>query len=306
MRAIKTSLAILPILAFLLIPIAAADNRFVTTLAFIFIVYTTVALSWNIIGGMAGQLNLGHAAFFGLGAYSMAVSTSSGLHPYLGVFLGGLAALGLSIAMTPLLRLRGDYFAIGTLSLAEAIKIAILNIHAYGIRVAPDLSLGRFENYYFAASIFAATVLVTYLILHSRYKLAFYSIRENEKLADVSGINPTKYKVMALMLSATITGLVGGIYGYNLLYVPAEHVLSIEWTIIPVFMVLIGGRGTLLGPLIGALIYLGVYYILQFTVTETSLLAFGIILVLVIKFMPNGLVEEFLIKGLGVKRTSIV
>jgi branched-chain amino acid transport system permease protein len=85
MRAIKTSLAILPILAFLLIPIAAADNRFVTTLAFIFIVYTTVALSWNIIGGMAGQLNLGHAAFFGLGAYSMAVSTSSGLHPYLGV-----------------------------------------------------------------------------------------------------------------------------------------------------------------------------------------------------------------------------
>jgi branched-chain amino acid transport system permease protein len=71
-------------------------------------------------------------------------------------------------------------------------------------------------------------------------------------------------------------------------------------------MVLIGGRGTLLGPLIGALIYLGVYYILQFTVTETSLLAFGIILVLVIKFMPNGIVEEFLIKGLGVKRTSIV
>jgi branched-chain amino acid transport system permease protein len=306
MRVIKTSLAILPIFALLLIPIAAADNSFAITLALIFIIYTTVALSWNIIGGMAGQLNLGHAVFFGMGAYSMAVSTILGFHPYLGVLLGGLVALGLSIAMIPLLRLRGDYFAIGTLSLAEAIKTAILNIHAYGIRVTPDPSLGRFENYYFAASILVATIFVTYLILHSRYKLAFYSIRENEKLAEANGINPTKYKVMALMLSASITGLVGGIYGYNLLYVPAEHVFSIEWTIIPVFMVLIGGRGTLLGPLIGSLIYLAVYYTLQFTITETSLLAFGIILVLIMKFMPNGLVEEVLIKRLGVKRTSIV
>jgi len=306
MRAIKTALPILLLVVILLVPIAAADNRFATTLAFIFIIYTTVALSWNIIGGMAGQLNLGHAAFFGVGAYIMAISTGSGLHPYLGVLLGGLAALGLSGAMVPLLRLRGDYFAIGTLSLAEAIKIAILNIYAYGIRVTPDPSLGRFENYYLASAILIATVIITYMILNSRYKLAFYSIRENEKLADVSGINPAKYKIMVLMISAVITGLVGGIYGYNLLYVPAEHVLSIEWTIIPIFMVLIGGRGTLLGPIIGALIYLSVYYVLQFTITETSLLVFGIILVLAIKFMPNGLVEAVLIKSLGVKRTSII
>lgn len=298
-------LAAASVAALLAIPPLAAENNFIITLAFIFATYTTLALAWNIIGGFAGQLNLGHAAFFGVGAYILSLSTTSGLHPYLGVLGGGVAAVGLALLMSPLLRLRGDYFAIGTLSLAEAIKVAILNIHAYGMRVAPYPGLGRVENYYFLTALLIAACLTTYVILRSRIKLAFVSIRENETLATGSGINPLKYKIIALALSGLFTGFTGGIYGYNLLYVPAEHVFSIEWTIIPLFMVLIGGRGTLTGPLIGAFIYLGIYYLLQFTITEISLLVFGLIVVLIIKFMPQGLIETVLINRVGVKRSSV-
>ncbi|MEM2064320.1 MAG: branched-chain amino acid ABC transporter permease [Candidatus Caldarchaeum sp.] len=287
------------------IPTMAAENNFIITLAFIFSAYTTLALAWNIVGGFAGQLNLGHAAFFGVGAYVLSLVSTAGMHPYLGVLGGGAAAVGLALLMSPLLRLRGDYFAIGTLSLAEAIKIAILNVHAYGMRVAPYPGLGRIENYYFLSGLLTAASLTTYFILRSRLKLALVSIRENEVLAAGSGVNPLKYKILALVVSGLFAGLTGGIYGYNLLYVPAEHVFSIEWTIIPLFMVLIGGRGTLTGPLIGAVLYLGIYYLLQFTITEISLLVFGLTVVLIIKFMPQGLVETVLINRVGVKRASI-
>jgi len=300
------SLTISALVLLLSVPIIAAGNSFVITLAFIFSIYTVLALSWNIVGGYTGMLNLGHAAFFGVGAYTLALSTGSGIHPYVGVLAGGVAAVGLVFLMSPLLRLRGDYFAIGTLSLAEAIKVAVLNVHAYGIRVAPYEGLGRLENYYFASAVLIAVAATTYLLQRSKLRLALLSIRENEVLAKASGINPLKYRLTALLLSGVFTGIAGGIYGYNLLYVPAEHVFSIEWTIIPLFMVLIGGRGTLTGPLVGSLIYLGIYYILQFTVTELSLLAFGLVVVLIIKFMPNGIVETLFIKTLGMKRFNII
>ncbi|MEM2072899.1 MAG: branched-chain amino acid ABC transporter permease [Candidatus Caldarchaeum sp.] len=288
------------------IPVVAGGNNFIIALSFIFATYTTLALSWNIVGGFAGQLNLGHAAFFGVAAYTLALSTNAGMHPYVGVLAGGIAAIGMALLMSPLLKLRGDYFAIGTLSLTEAIKVAILNVHAYGIRLTPYQGLSRVQNYYFLATLLITVCVATFLIERSRIKLAFVSIRENEALASGSGVNLVKYKVLALVLSGFFTGLVGGIYGYNLLYVPAEHVFSIEWTIIPLFMVLIGGRGTLTGPLIGAVIYLGIYYVLQFTVTEISLVVFGLVVVLIIKFMPQGLIETLVVKKLGVRRTSIV
>ncbi len=305
MRA-RIILATASALLLLAIPTLAAGNNFIITLAFLFTIYTTLALAWNIVGGFAGQLNLGHAAFFGVGAYTLALSTGAGAHPYLGVAAGGVSTVGLALLMSPLIRLRGDYFAIGTLSLAEAIKVAVLNIHAYGIRVTPYEGLGRVENYYLAVVLLIAVSLTTYMILRSRLKLALVSIRENEILANASGVNPLKYKILALALSGVFTGLAGGIYGYNLLYVPAEHVYSIEWTIIPLFMVLIGGRGTLTGPLIGSIIYLGVYYLLQFTITEISLLTFGLVVVLIIKFMPQGLIETLFIRTLGVKRSNIL
>jgi branched-chain amino acid transport system permease protein len=299
-------LAALALIILLSIPTIAAGNNFIITLAFIFTTYTILALAWNIVGGYAGMLNLGHAAFFGVGAYTMALSTGAGIHPYIGVMAGGLAAVGLGLLMSPLLRLRGDYFAIGTLSLAEAIKVAVLNIHAYGIRVAPYEGLGRGENYYFVSAVLIAVAASTYLLQKTRLKLALVSIRENEILANASGINPLKYRAIALLLSGVFTGIAGGIYGYNLLYIPAEHVFSIEWTIIPLFMVLMGGRGTLIGPLIGSLIYLGIYYILQFTVTEISLLAFGLVVVLIIKFMPQGMIETLFVRTLRIKRVNII
>ncbi|MEM1944677.1 MAG: branched-chain amino acid ABC transporter permease [Nitrososphaerota archaeon] len=303
---VRAALAVLGAAILLSVPTIASGNNFIITLSFIFATYTTLALAWNIVGGFTGLLNLGHAAFFGIGAYVLAISTGSGVHPYLGVAAGGLAAVGMALLMSPLLRLRGDYFAIGTLSLAEAIKVAILNIHAYGIRVSPYEGLTRVENYYLVSALLVAASITTYIILRSRLKLALVSIRENEVLANASGVNPLKYKVLALALSGVFTGLVGGIYGYNLLYIPAEHVYSIEWTIIPLFMVLIGGRGTLTGPLIGSFIYLGIYYLLQFTITEISLLTFGLIVVLIIKFMPKGLIETLFIRTLGVKRSNLI
>lgn len=302
------SLKPLPIVAIAilaLIPFAPVDD-FLKSMVFLFMIYLASAYGWNIIGGFAGQINLGHAAFFGMGAYVMGQSLLAGLHPYVAVAVGGLAGLGTALIMSPLLRLRGDYFAIGTLGFTEALKIALVNIHAYGYTFPPDPTLTFTANYYYALAIFVAVAFLNYIILKSRLRFAFISIRENETLAAASGIGIFKYKVLALCLSGVMVGLIGGIYSYNLLYVQPEHVFGIEWTLIPLFIVLIGGRGTIIGPIFGLMVYLGTYYALGFLIPEISLLLFGLIVVLVMKFMPQGLIEQVFYGRLNMRRRLII
>lgn len=302
------SLKLLPvaaIVALALVPLTPVED-FLKSLVFLFVIYLASAYGWNIIGGFAGQINLGHAAFFGMGAYIMGQSLLAGLHPYVAVAVGGLAGLGTALVMSPLLRLRGDYFAIGTLGFTEAVKIALINIHAYGYTFPPDPALTFTTNYYYALAIFIAAAFLNYLILKSRLRYAFMSIRENEVLAAASGVGIFKYKVLALCLSGVMVGLIGGIYSYNLLYVQPEHVFGIEWTLIPLFTVLIGGRGTIIGPILGLVVYLGTYYALGFLLPEISLLLFGLIVVLVMKFMPQGLIEQVFYERLNIRRRSII
>jgi len=281
-------------------------NEFILKLTFLFMIYLSMAYSWNIIGGFAGQINLGHAAFFGMGAYVMGQLVIAGLHPYVAVLLGGVAGLTTAIFMSPLLRLRGDYFAIGTLGFTEAIKIALINIRAYGYTFPRYPSLTFIANYYFALALLILLGIVSYVIMRSKYRLAFLSIRESETLALASGIDTTKYKFLALCLSGLTAGLLGALYSYDLLYVQPEHVFGIEWTIIPLFIVLIGGKGTLIGPVIGLFIYLGTYYALGFLVTEYSLLIFGLIVIAVMKLMPEGIVEKIFYNLLRIERKPII
>lgn len=297
--------AVIPLIVIGILPLINFDE-FLLNLIFLFVIYLAMAYSWNIIGGFAGQINLGHAAFFGMGAYVMGQVVIMGLHPYLAVILGGLAGLATAIFMSPLLRLRGDYFAIGTLGFTEAIKIALINIHAYGYTFPPNPNITFTTNYYYALGLLILVGLISYYILKSRYRLAFLSIRESETLAEASGIETTKYKFIALCLSGLTAGLLGGLYGYDLLYVQPEHVFGLEWTIIPIFIVLIGGKGTIIGPVIGLFIYLGTYYALGFLLTEYSLLIFGLIVIAVMKFLPEGIVEKIFYGLLRLERRPIL
>lgn len=286
---IRTAPPLLALAALALMPVLVGSS-FALYMTFLFLVYLTLAYSWNIIGGMAGQINLGHAAFFGTGAYITALGVIAGIHPYASVLIGVLGGALLAVSVSPLFRLRGDYFAIGTLGLSEAIKIWLVNIRAYGITFPAYEGLTLVHNYYLLYAIFLLTSLSNYYVLKSKLRLAFNSIRDNESLAEASGINTLKYKVLAMLLSGVTAAAVGGVYGFNLNYVQPEHVYGIEWTLIPLFMVLIGGRGTLLGPVVGSLIYFGAYYALGFTLTEVSLLSFGLVVVVIMKFFPEGLV----------------
>ncbi len=297
--------AVAPIVIIGVLPLLGV-HTFLLKLVFLFVIYLAMAYSWNLIGGLTGQINLGHAAFFGIGAYVMAQAVIGGVHPYLAVTLGGVAGFAIATAMSPLLRLRGDYFAIGTLGFTEAMKIALINIHAYGYTFPPDPNITFTTNYYSAIGLLILVGLLSYYILRSRYRLAFLSIRENEILAEASGIETTKYKFIALCLSGLTAGLLGGLYCYNLLYVQPEHVFGLEWTIIPIFIVLIGGKGTLIGPVIGLFIYLGLYYALGFLITEYSLLIFGLIVIAVMKFFPEGIVEKVFYGLLRLERRPIL
>jgi branched-chain amino acid transport system permease protein len=266
-------------------------------MTFLLFIYVTLAVSWNIVGGYAGQLNLGHAAFMGTGAYTLAMLMNAGVNPYVCMLFGGVMAVAISTVIIPCFKLRGTYFAVGTLLLPEIIKIIILNTGelggAGGLRIPVPTRFDISMYYYLAMALALATIFITYKIVNSKIGLTFLAIGDDEEAAENIGIPTLKYKILALMLSAFFTGIAGSIFAYCLLYIEPYHVFGIEWTIYPIFMVLLGGIRTMKGPMIGSIIFIALYYVSTIYLVEFSLIVFGALLIGVTIFMPEGLVPKF-------------
>jgi branched-chain amino acid transport system permease protein len=253
-----------------------------------------LAQSWNILGGLAGQINLGHAAFFGLGALVTRALWVSGVNAYAGLAAGGTAALlaGLAVGV-PAFRLRGAYFAIGTLALAEILRITVANVLPE-VSTLPASFIAAYrlsKPYYLALALAVLSVGIFRIVERSRLGLGLQALRDDEDAAEATGVDTLRHKIAALILSTTLAGLAGGVFAlYHVSYYP-QLAFSPTWTFDALLITFIGGVGTLSGPVIGAVFYVIVKDVLATTLVEVHLLIFGVLFVAVVMLLPGGLVE---------------
>lgn len=269
---------------------------------FLFTAFTFVALaeSWNLVGGYAGQVSLGHHAFFGFGAYVVAIAWSRHLIGYLDPlgFLAagcGAAVLAVLVGMPLLSKLRGDYFALGTLGLGEILRISTIRTEPLtGGSTGLLLDASRFTtmtpHYYIALFLAVFAVAVTRYITKSRIGLALIAIREDEAAAEASGVSILGFKVFVFAVGAFIAGLCGGLQAYYLFTVEPQGFYNLNWTIYPVLMCVLGGAGTLSGPVIGAIFLTLLFEAAKFFLPTIHPLFSGLLIILTIVFLPDGLV----------------
>jgi branched-chain amino acid transport system permease protein len=254
-----------------------------------------MAISWNILGGFAGQISLGHAAFFGIGALvTRLLWLQQGVPVLLALLVGGLAAAVASLILGyPGLRLKGIYFSIGTLALAEAIRITVGNFFPR-VSALPGDALRNYDltsRYYVTLVVLLMGVAVTYILLHSKLGLGMVATREDEDAARSIGINIFLHKLIAFVISGALAGLAGGSFAFfHVSYYPS-FAFSAEWTFNALIVVFIGGIGTLSGPLIGAVFFILVRDVLAANLVDFHLMIFGVLFILVVLLFPGGLLE---------------
>jgi len=255
-----------------------------------------LASSWDILA-RTGQVSVGQAGLFGIGAYTSALLYDwNHLHPILGILSGGMLATVAAIGIGYLtLRLRGIYFSITTIAFAEALAVIWLMTPeitggAMGVSTPPLFDGDRTLAYYLILAILALVVFVVWVIEKSRLNFAFTAIRQNEDVANVMGINPTRYKVLAFMISAFFTGIAGGFYSHYNTYIIPYEVFGLNVSIACLVMPIFGGLYTILGPIIGTIFIKAIEEYLRVTFSYGHQIAYGLILVAVVLFMPDGLI----------------
>ena len=261
---------------------------------FLVLLSITLAQSWNIVAGYAGQVNLGHAAFFGLGALTTRTLWSAGTPVLAGMAAGAVvAALFALVIGAAAFRLRGAYFAIGTLALGEILRITVGNVLAE-VSTLPAATIAGYRlanRYYLALGLAAVAVLAVAALGSSRLGLGMQAIREDADAAEASGVGALKLKLLALVLSTALAGLAGGLFAYyHISYYPA-HPFSPHWTFDSLLITFIGGVGTVHGPVLGALLYVFLREYLAIRWVDFHLLIFGALFVAIVLLLPGGLVE---------------
>jgi branched-chain amino acid transport system permease protein len=263
-------------------------------LMFLIMLYVTLGQSWNILAGFAGQINLGHAAFFGVGALATRTIWEAGLPFAIALGGGGVAATAFAVIIgVPTFRLRGAYFSIGTLALAEALRITVGNLLPLitTLQVEHIVSYDLAGRYYVALTLAVGTTLTAYLLLRSRLSLGIRAVREDEDAARATGVNPLTHKLHALVLSSLFAGLAGGVFAYHQVsYYPAAP-FSPTWTFDALLITFIGGLGTIVGPVVGAVFYGVVREVLATTLVQVHQVIFGLLFIVVVLALPGGLVD---------------
>ena len=260
------------------------------------LIFAALASSLNLIVGYIGEFSLGHTVFFGMGAYLAALLTIRLGAPiwFLVPFAGVVAALiGLVIGGITL-RLRGPFFVIVTLCFAEILRLVATNWidltnGPMGLAGIPKpFNQDKLAYYYLCWAILAAAVYLCYRFVYSSTGRAAVTVRENRYIAQSVGVQPFKYAMIAFVLGAFIAGVAGSLYAYYISFVGPE-VFNFSFMISMILMVLIGGKGTLLGPLLGSLLVIFLEESLR-GAQEFRLSLFGIIVMLIVLFMPRGIV----------------
>jgi branched-chain amino acid transport system permease protein len=275
------------------------------TIAISVLLFAGWATSWDLLGGWNGQVSLGHASFVGLGAYFVAAGQSQfGLAPWWTMILaaGFAAVLGYFWGRLTF-SLRGPYFSLSTIAVAEILRLVAINEEwltggATGVFIATlpepfgiDL-FSRTAQFYIALA-FAAGVIATVIVIsRARFGYQLRAVREDEDSAMAAGIDPTATKLKAFMLSAALTSIGGGIYGIVLAFIEPHVIFALLLSVQIALTAIIGGRGTIWGPAVGALGLIGAGEIFRTTFAEANMLIYGILILVVVLFVPRGIVGE--------------
>jgi branched-chain amino acid transport system permease protein len=287
------------IILFVLLFACLASVPFFTTREYIYsliilvCLYTILSHSWNLLGGFTGQISLGHSTFFGMGALVFRYVWLKGLPPYLALGVGALSSLVLACLIGfPSFKLKGHYFSIGTLALSMIALITIQNIFP-GVSFVPQEYLKTYSLlpiYYMAVIAAAVTIGVIYALTRSKLGLALISVREDEDAAEAIGVNTFRHKVISMSLSTLIAGMGGGVFSYYVAsyyyYVP----FNLDYSFDPVLITFIGGPGTVIGPVIGSICFVLLKELFAISLGQMNVLIFGIVFILTILFLPEGLV----------------
>jgi len=255
----------------------------------------TLAQAWNIIGGFAGYASFGNSVFYGLGSYGTAIAMLRMGWPFgVGLALGAALAVVFAVAIgMPVLRLRGHYFAIATLALAEVMIAIVSNLDIAGRNIGLVLPLLRGDTMFYELSLglLVLTTLTVLWLSGSRLGFGLIAIRESEDAAAVVGVNTTAYKVCAFALAAFFSALAGGIHAYWITFIDPASAFDISLNVKMIIMAVFGGPGSILGPVIGALLLASISELLATEVSTAASLFFGFIIVIAVVFMPRGLAD---------------
>ena len=267
-----------------------------------------IASSWNIIGGYAGYISLGHNVFFAVGGYAAAILFAYfGISPFIAFPLCGLVAMavGFGIGMITL-RTRGPTFIISTIALVLLVKILFDNWDYIGGTNGISLPLldlpveyVKLPFYYAMLVIAVGAVWLSFRIRRSKFGLGLRAISQDETKAEVAGVPTRFYKTLAFALSGLFIGMAGALWGYYLTYLSPVIFLSILVGAKFVLMTVLGGRGTVSGPVVGAVVFIAAneFFVAQFGATELNIVATGLMLVIVLMFFPEGIVGTLKKKG---------
>lgn len=305
----KNLFAFILLAAFILIPVTVGNTADVHNIIIYILIYAMVGEGWNLISGFTGQTSFGHAAYFGIGAYTVAVlGNYYDIVPWVGLLVGALIATAIAFLINfQLFRLKGHYFAIATLAVCEILR-TLFSVWTYvgsgdGIKIAfrPEnkvlwLAMDVQNRLPFLFITLGAFVLV-FIACRSleNSKMGFYwkAIRESHEVAESIGINPQKYKVYAMMISAFIAAIGGGFYVQFFKYIDSS-VFSLNVSMIFVLVTVLGGIGNVYGPIIGSIIYYGLELLMRRMMSGTTsginLIIFGVLLVVVVCYQPKGIV----------------
>ncbi|HEY3246837.1 MAG TPA: branched-chain amino acid ABC transporter permease [bacterium] len=265
--------------------------------AFLVLLYGALSQSWNLLSGFGGQVNLGHAALFGLGAlvtrllwlqhgvsFPLALLAGTGAAGLLGIIIGA-----------PSLRLRGPYFAIGTLAIAEILRITTGNLFPE-VSYLPSALLNSYRllpRYYLALALGVLVTLAAVWMTRSRFGYGLAAVREDEDVAEALGVSAYRHKLLAFALSAVFAGLAGGVFAYYHVSFYPQFPFGPIWTFDALLITFLGGVGSVWGPWIGAGIFLLLREALALRLVELHLLIFGILFIVMVLVFPGGFVEAW-------------
>lgn len=256
--------------------------------------WIALAQSWNIISGLTGYVSFGHIAFFGMGAYTAGILIAKLGWPWLLASLaGGVGAMALALVIGwPCLRLKGPYFAIAMLGLNEVLRVAVSYFEGLtggGNGLSLPALYASVPIYYAMGLVALAVTALAYVIVTSRFGLRLMTIREDEVAAEAMGIDTFRYKLYAFLLSACAPGIVGGLAARDQSYIEPVAVFPLIMTITMIVMVLFGGKGTIWGPVLGAVLLFTLQEMIWARFIYVHQLLFGAIIVAVVLLMPRGI-----------------
>ena len=307
--------AVLAVLVLALLPLVLSSSFvLVMFLSFVWLVLTA---NYDVLDGFLGHINLGQGAFFGLGAYVATIVLNVPAAHGLGRFTVVLAAVSALVATAlfaglmafPLFRLKGLYFAIGTLILIFLLQVFALNLGpltggSYGLYVPPVFFMSTAVGYYLALALAILSLAVNFYLARSTLGLAFRCIKGDEDAARSIGLDPMKYKVIALVISSVPSAAAGVLFALNSGFIDPTIALGVERSLLPSLMALLGGTGAVLGPVFGTAIVriIETIFFHYLRLPVPSMLFFGVTLLAVALFIPEGLLKSPRIKRLALFR----